>query len=185
MSMALVVAGIDLSLTATGISCIFDLDGEVVIECTTFGRKGKRDEPVTARAERIATLSAQIRDVTNGAELAVIEGPSLGSIGGSTHDRSGLWWAVVGQLVSEGIPVAVAAPATRAKWATGNGNAKKPEVLACMRSRFPDVVLGNDNEADALALATLGMMWLERGLDSPTRAQMLTLASVQWPALAA
>lgn len=181
--MALIVAGLDLSLTATGVCCVFDLDGEIEVECTTYGRKGRRDEPLLQRGERLRTLADEIVTLASGASLAVIEGPSTGSIGGSTHDRSGLWWLVVDLLQRVDVPVAVAPPAVRAKWATGNGNAKKPEVLAKMRARFPQVSLGDDNEADALALASLGMAWLQKPIVSATNQQYMLLDKVAWPVI--
>lgn len=181
--MALIVAGLDLSLTATGVSCVFDLDGQIEIECTTFGRKGKRNEPVLQRGERLRTLAEEIVTVASGAELAVIEGPSTHSIGGSTHDRSGLWWLVVDLLQRELIPVAVAPPAVRAKWATGSGNADKVKVKAMMQARFPTVPLRDDNEADALALASLGMEWLQRSLGPATGVQRSMLEKVEWPVI--
>lgn len=181
--MALIVVGLDLSLTATGVSCVFDLDGQIEIECTTFGRKGKRDEPLLQRGERLRTLSDDIWAAAYGAQLAVIEGPSTHSIGGSTHDRSGLWWMVVDLLQRADVPVAVAPPAVRAKWATGSGNADKAKVKNTMQNRFPQVRLRDDNEADALALASLGMEWLGRSLGPVSNTQFSMLEKVAWPVM--
>jgi len=52
----------------------------------------------------------------------------------------------------QGIPFEPVPVATLKKWATGRGNAKKAEMIGAARSRFPERMILDDNEADALIL---------------------------------
>lgn len=179
--MTLIVAGIDLSLTATGVACVFDIDGELAIATTTLGAKGRRADDLSTRGTRLRKLRDEIHEACQQPALVVIEGPSFGSLGGSTHDRSGLWWLVVEPFLEADVPVAVVPPMTRAKFATGTGKAKKDDVVAAMTARFPTVGLANDNECDALALAGMGMVKLGRPLDQASATQLATVSQVAWP----
>lgn len=152
---------------------------DMQVGCRTIGRAGKRSDTVLQRRERLRELIDAISMQSYGARIVVIEGPSYASVGGSTHDRSGAWWLLVDALLETGTPVAVCPPATRAKWATGSGRADKEKVIASMRARFPRVDIANDNEADALALATMGMAHL--GLLEAPAGLAATLDAVAWP----
>lgn len=50
-----------------------------------------------------------------------------------------------------GIPVG-----TIKKKATGRGNAKKPDMIAAARTRWPDQIIADDNQADALWILECG-----------------------------
>lgn len=155
------VIGLDLSLTATGLAEV--QDGEVV---TTYRVKsaGKKDDNLAAREERLSSLADQIIEwVLEGddPDLVVIESPAYGAKFGSPHDRSGLWWMVVKALRREGFPIATVAPMSRAKYGTGRGNARKPDVLEAVRVNYGPYVaspygIPDDNVADAILLAAMG-----------------------------
>lgn len=176
------VLGLDLSLTSTGRAGVYQ-DGRPPETGTVTTRPAGDD--YAARHARLLAAADQILPTVH-PDLVVVEGPSYGSSAqksASIHDRAGLWWTVVGQLLDAGTPVAVVAPRTRAKWATGTGNADKTKVAVGVARLWPDHDARTDDEWDALALATMGAQWL--GWDMPTRAHhALTLAAVTWPTLA-
>jgi hypothetical protein len=110
----------------------------------------------------------------------VIEGPSYGSQYGSVFDRAGLWHGIFGGLDARKIPVAVVAPQTRAKWATGKARADKRDVLKAAQEWFPQV--SNDDEADAAWLALMGSVKLgDYPLVALTDWRISGLTSVSWP----
>lgn len=155
------VIGMDLSLTATGLAEV--QDGEVV---TTYRVRstGKKDDDLAARGERLESLSTQIIEwVMEGddPDLVVIESPAYGAKFGSPHDRSGLWWLVVKNVLGLGFPIATVAPMSRAKYGTGRGNARKPDVLEAVKVNYGPFVaspygIPDDNVADAILLAAMG-----------------------------
>lgn len=115
--------------------------------------------------------------------LVVIEGMLIGSNTPGTFDRSGLWWQLYGKLTRAGIPIAVIGATTRVKWATGMGNRDKDDVGIAVDRMWPSVGENND-ERDALALATMGLQYL--GLHLPVQqlvAQRAVLggAGCKWP----
>lgn len=175
------IAGLDLSLTSCGVGVITRRgDGTCIANCSTFTSRGKRDDGLPERAARIADLAAGVVRHAANAELVVIEGPSHGSRGGSPLDRHGLWWRVAAELIGRGVPVAVCAPATRAKFAAGSGRADKAAVSSAVSRLWPDLSVANADEADAVALAHAGAVrlgWdvvtLERHRDA--------LWAVRWP----
>jgi crossover junction endodeoxyribonuclease RuvC len=178
-----VVVGLDLSLTGTGVALP---DGTV----RTIASKGHTGATLRQRATRLHNLcTTVILAALGGAEverdrLIVVEGPSMGSSsrGGAHHDRAGLWWLVVDALDGEpGIDVVEVAPAARAKYATGRGNASKDEVLAAVIRRYPDIEVRNNNEADALVLRAMGCDQLGQPLADVPAAHRTGLAKVAWP----
>lgn len=174
------VLGLDLSLTSTGWATIAHTDHMLSAGCGTFTSKPHGDT-WDARRDRLETLADRITAGTEPPVLAILEGPSYGTgRQAGAHDRAGLWWAVYERLHAHHIPTAVAPPATRAKFATGRGNAGKAEVAVGVARLWPHVDARTDDEWDALALATMGAQWL--GWNTPTRAHHhAALAAVAWP----
>ena len=178
------VLGIDPSLTATGLALI-DLDQRAVVDTWTIASKGKADATLRQRLARLDSLATAITYVDDLA-LVVIEGPSLGQTRQSgTFDRAGLWWAIVANLDNLGIPIVEVAPACRARYATGKGNAGKDTVLLEVARRYPTVPVANNNEADALVLAAMGFHHLTGAplVDLPA-SHRAALAAVTWPTMA-
>lgn len=162
------VIGIDLSLTGTGLAD-FCLDTRRFTAMDTHRTKGKRTDNYKMRGDRLTGIADHIVEwATAGPldpRLVAIEGPSLGNRQGSQFDRSGLWWLVVSALQAGGIPVLVVPPKTRAKYATGNGNADKATVVAHVVEQYGDFCgrrIANDNEADAVVLAAIGARYIGR-----------------------
>ncbi len=172
------VLGLDLSLTSTGIARIEN--GSIDVGVLKSANQGPA---VTDQRTRLCGITKAIWNfmgtTTHAPDMVVIEGPSYGSKGAGTWDRAGLWWLVIDGLVSNGIPVAIAPPSCRARYATGKGNADKDLVLAETVRRF-DRVLRND-EADALILAAMGCDHLGSPLVTMPAAHRTGLDKVAWP----
>lgn len=181
--MAIIVVGIDPSLTSTGIAVL--LDGQPTT-LRAIGHNNPNGHDYAHRSDRIVSQTRTvIRLIENTClpDLAVIEGPAYGANLPSHYDRAGLFWGLYSTLRARRIPAAVVAPKTRALWATGNGNADKPMVLAALRAHFPNIRIGNHDIADAAALATLGTFWLSHGqLCQPEKPRQIAAAqTVKWP----
>lgn len=173
------VIGLDLSLTGTGFCC---LGGEPVLH--TIKSTGTTKDTVTQRDDRLQSLTDRILRTANcypTADLVVIEGPAFSRQGGANWDRAGLWWRIIHHLHDHGHQVAVVGPTVLKKWATGKGTADKVAVAVHLSRLWPEVNASNDNEWDALALATMGAQWL--GRPAPSRAHhAAALAGAEWPA---
>lgn len=151
------IVGIDPSLTSTGIAVI-DPDRGVTTE--RVRSKGAKDATLAERARRLDELADSIVGHVigdlSGVDLVVIESPAYSNSLGSMHDRSGLWWLITSRCLRLGVPVLEVPPTTRAKYATGRGNAGKDEVLAAVIRRYPDADVTGNDIADALTLAAIG-----------------------------
>ena len=181
-----VVVGLDLSLTRTGIASVYKTG---IAAPTWFvdsiPSKGEKDANLRERHLRLDALTSGIRCevIDRSPSLVVIEGPALARVGGSNHDRSGLWWLVVNTLMAACVPVAVCPPKSRAKYATGNCNAGKDEVLLAVSRRYPQVSIRNNDEADALVLAAMGARHLGCPVESSLpKTHLAALPGVEWPA---
>lgn len=169
------VAGLDLSLKATGISIITDGAHTWTVKSASIP-----NATLIQRRDRINLIVSQVAGLVERAEIVVLEGPSYGSNSVGSWDRAWLYGAVVDKLLTRGHRIAVAAPTVVKKFAAGTGNADKTAVAVGMSKLWPYVVARNDNEWDALALATMGAQRL--GLPVPSRAHHAeTLTKVAWP----
>lgn len=178
----MIVIGIDPSLTCTGITAI---DGESIRTARSRTSPPADTSPREVR-RRIRTSLRRTLDqlpipVVGQRMLFVIEGPAMASKFGQPHERAGLFWMLVDQLLARG-EVVVVTPKGRAKYATGNGNAKKPDVVKAMRAAFPGVLIPDDNVADSLALALMGVRHLGRPLDGDLAKKHLeAMGAPSWP----
>ena len=168
------VAGLDVSLTSTGIAT---LGGTL-----TVPTKGKRADSIAERRHRLRHITDTVLTEIGHVDLAVIEGPSHHSVGGSVWDRGGLWWLIVDALTARDIPVAVMPPQSRAKYATGSGGARKEAVMDAAQRRY-GALCATDDEADALILRAAGLDWLGVPLAEVPPGHRVALAGVQWPDL--
>ncbi|GAB3830290.1 hypothetical protein [Kribbella italica] len=184
------VAGLDLSLTSTGIAMIHLGKPEWTY---TAKSTGKKTDNLATRQQRLSALCQEIVGEIvphTHVDLAVIENPSYGSSFGSPHDRSGLWWMVVDALMSFEIPVATVSPQGRAKYGTGNGAAKKPEVYAAAKATYEPLGfhIPNNDVGDAVILAAMGSRHIHWPLadirpDDPTDIKKLeAMGGAAWPA---
>lgn len=167
------VVGLDLSLTATGVS-----DGE---KCWLIRSKGTKTATLDDRRKRLTRLADEVDESCFGVDLVVVEGPSFGQARqGGQHDRAGLWWLVI-HLVGSGRDVVEVPPASLKTYATGKGNASKDEVLAAVVRRYPDVDVADNNTADALVLAAMGLRHLGHAIDDLPLTHLRAMSKVAWP----
>jgi crossover junction endodeoxyribonuclease RuvC len=170
------IVGIDLSLSSTGLAVITNGRADVVRHTTA-----PVGDDLARRHRRLLEIADAVRTWASGADLAVLEGPSYASVTGHQHDRSGLWWLVVARLLGAELPLAVVPPTSRARYATGKGNAAKDAVLAAVVRRYPEVdIIGND-QADALILAAMGARRLGHPIDVVPKACLTGMAGATWP----
>lgn len=175
------VMGLDLSLAATGLS-----DG---IRTWLIKSRGAKDATLDQRGRRLSRLADEIVDSTTAEspDLVLVEGPSFGQARqGGQHDRAGLWWLVVEALITGGygLHVVEVPPATLKMYATGKGNASKDEVLAQVVRRYPDVDVFENNTADALVLAAMGLRHSGHTIDVLPQQHLRAMAKLAWPVAA-
>lgn len=175
------VVGLDLALVSTGVA---DNTGTVERIVST----GKANATLSQRATRLGELADQVITAASGwpaypvPALVVVEGPSFGqSRQRGEHDRAGLWWLVVHQLVDLGVPVAEVPPAVLKRYATGKGTAAKDAVLAAVVRRFPAVEVTGNDQADALVLAAMGADHLGHPMVPMPATHRAALQAVAWP----
>lgn len=163
-------------MTATGIAMA--VDGRVAVSRV---RSAKADD-LRGTRDRIRYVVGQVLRFAPASCLTVIEAPIIPRHNaGAVLERAWLFGLLVDQLLLRG-PVVEVRTKTRAKYATGNGNADKREVLAAVRATFPDVRVLDDNVADALALAGMGARWLGAPIDGAlSKKQLAAMVAVRWP----
>lgn len=155
----MIVTGLDLSLTATGVARVeWQAPGDFTVATRVYGSKPAGDA-LTDRADRLTDLAGAVTNACRGSQLIVVERPAFSSNTGSATDRAGLWWMIVARLIRGAqIPVVDVVNNHLKMYATGKGNAGKDAVLAETVRRYQDHVpnLGGNDEADALVLAAMG-----------------------------
>jgi Holliday junction resolvasome RuvABC endonuclease subunit len=194
--MMAIIAGIDPSLTSTGIAVLQDGNPVTI---THVGHGTRNGASYAHRSDRIVSQVRAVIDtvwksspgyprtnITKDAppliDLALIEGPAYGANLPSAHDRAGLFWGLYSSLRAKRIPVIVIPPAKLKIWATGIGNATKPLVLEATRQSWPYTRITNHDEADALALASIGAAHAGDPLPFELRDRHRnTLNGIDWP----
>ena len=170
------VVGLDLSLTASGVASSRGWT-------ETVFSTGKADATLAQRRERLVAISTVVHGLAHHSDLVVIEAPAFSRTTGHMHDRSGLWWAVVHGLMSRDIPVVEVTATTLKKYATGKGNATKPDMRVELYRRA-GVDLRDDNQVDAVWLAHLGCHLLGRPLLNLPQTHLVALDKVARPVVA-
>lgn len=147
------VAGIDFSLTATGVAVIEDADSFI------HTVKSKPSEGIAGFIGRVRDIATEtVRFAGDyGLDLIVIEAPAFSARGSAVDKMFGGWWLMVAELIEQtSAEILTVPPTSLKKFATGKGNAGKDEVMLAAAHRFPDVKVTNNNETDALWLAIIG-----------------------------
>lgn len=181
----MIVAGVDPSLTGTGVAVVSSAAPDSLVTRTI--RTRSTDGPLLMR---MRYLVAEVYAAVEAAELVVVEGLSLGSKGSATRDLAGLWWLLVEALSRQARPypsrtVAAVDPSTLKLWTTGHGHASKTEMRAHITRRWPTAGRLTYDEADALALASMGLHRIDALPWPPTLAQARAIQTPQWDVEAA
>lgn len=181
----MIVVGVDPSLSCTGIAIADTRTGHVRTSRVQSEPLAPARPPtmhqLEARTTRIVWCAGRILNtVPERFDLVVVEHPSTARPYGLLEDRCALYMDVVRILQRRG-PVMPVTAATRAKYATGSGNAKKKVVLDAVRASMPDLAIADHNVADAVSLALMGARWLGAPLDMVGKQQMEAFGNVPWP----
>lgn len=173
------VIGLDLSMTSTGLATPAG-----VRTITSSGIKGA---PLRARHARLADITTRVVLAVSDAAaprtaLVVIEQPAFSRTTGHQHDRSGLWWLTVDELLSAGHLVAEVPPTTLKKYALGKGVGDKGAMADAAARRIPDVQTGGQDDAvDALWLRAMGCDRYGQPICQVPKTHAAALDAVQWP----
>lgn len=160
----MIIVGLDLSLTSTGwarIEYTANPDSchphhhDVQLATITSHPTGKT---LADRETRLTRLRAAIVAQCRGADLVCVEAPAFSRNMAGTWDRAGLWWLVVTGLSRVGVPCCEVAPTTVKKFSCDRGNGSKTDVAAGLSRLWPDQYPHGDDQFDALALASIGLV---------------------------
>lgn len=169
------VAGVDFSMTACGVARL-TADGEM--DTDVVKSVGKRADSLVDRHERLTMHADAIIESVGYADLAVIEGPSFGSVGGGQFDRYAGWWFVVSGLMRREVPVAVMPPASLKLAIADHGRADKAAMASAITRMYPDITVFSSDISDAMGLAHLGAVrlgWPVKTLERHKKAKCM------WP----
>lgn len=175
VSRMVLVTGLDLSQTSTGIARAWvDLDNPANLGTytTTVGSTGAAGDTLHQRHRRLVSHRNRIREDLGNPDLLLIEGPSYAS----PHQRgvvdmAGLRWLVLHSVLSDldVEHVVEVPPSTLKLWAAASGATRgaakvtKSVVRQHIVARYgwlfdvPSSRAGGHDIADAVALATLGL----------------------------
>lgn len=141
-------------------------------------------QPRGKGSPRLHDALGQVARAMRGCDLVVIEGPSYGSADHSQQHSQGKMAGVIELALYQMKPrpaIAIVAPSSLKKFATGKGFAKKEEMVMAARA-WLDYGRYSDDEADAMWLVQMAVeeYALDRRIDIPEK-QMEALESVEWP----
>lgn len=187
----MIVVGIDPSLTATGLAVggshgpgpgdIRPWDCQTIV---TKSVPAKDPQMHTKTLERLERITTSVVGYVNqhSANIAVMEVPIYGALRG-THaaDRGGLWWMIARALRQNSTPVAFCPQASRQKYATGKGNAGKAQVMAAAIRRYASAPIADDNQADAVVMASMVLHWLGEYVEPVPTRNTEALDAMEWP----
>lgn len=164
--------GLDLSLTSTGASC------------------GGRTYAVSTKskgAQRLFDYRTQITELClmENVTHAVIEGYAFASRNSHAHSIGELGGVIRLTLFDLKIPYVEVPPTSRAKFATGRGNAGKNEVVSAISAKTGLVFAGasGNDECDAWILEQMALTKLGLSPYAWTKEQVVALDKVDWSAL--
>lgn len=150
------VIGVDPSFTCTGV-CVW-VDRRV----QTFSVRTNSDDPRVVRQTHIAARVMEQVDVMHLSYpsvevMGMVEAVYQGGFGRTSLDLAGLHDVLVYEFHRRGIRVGTPSPRALKKFATQDGNANKRRMVNEARIAL-GITVGNDNEADALWLAAMGVV---------------------------
>lgn len=165
----MIIAGIDPSLTSSGVS----INGETRV--------------ISSRERGVRRL-AEIRDkfselfIYSRTTHAVIEGYSFASRNSQAHSIGEMGGVIRVLMFDFCIPFVEIPPTSRAKFATGRGNASKGEVISAISAKTGLVFAGasGNDECDAWVLEQMALAHLGISEYSWTKDQMSALDKIDW-----
>lgn len=201
------VAGIDISLSSTGLAIIDDNDVVPISTRRIVSEPVRRPDGLAPslldRQTRLRSVEDRImvrlgmcppgtRGIDRLPDLVLVEGPSLGSTGGQmAHESAGNWHRIVSRLFDLGIPVAEVSPPQVKQYATGSGSTQgktkvtKQMVISAVQAAYGDVgaAITQNDEADALVLAAMAARYCGRPVESfpLPAANLAALKKIRWP----
>lgn len=165
------VVGLDLSMTATGIC---DRDGR----CSTVGGPSKLGDQRLCRIADAVDQAIGVDGWVVQHTLVVIEDiPTHAHGAGITAMVHG---AVRAMLTEHGTPYVLVPPASLKKYATGKGNAGKPDMAVALYKRA-QLELRDDNQVDAWWLRAMGLDHLGHPVVDLPAAHRGALDRITWP----
>jgi crossover junction endodeoxyribonuclease RuvC len=184
------VVGVDMSLTSTGIGiAVRTVSGQVKMAASSVqvkpantgppGKNGKPTETLVDRMVRQRAIAAEVAHFTSVADLVVIEAMIGGVSMGKAVDRSGLWCRIVDRAIARGIPVCTVSNSSVKKAIADHGAADKAAVSSAVTKLYPELVLANSDEADAVGMAHLGAVLM--GWEVPTLARHRVIKWIDRP----
>jgi crossover junction endodeoxyribonuclease RuvC len=164
--------GLDLSLTSSG----YSLNGDTGIIAT----KAKGPERLSIVNKTVLQLC-----LDESIDCVIVEGYSFASRNSQAHSIGELGGCIRMTLWECNIPYIEVPPTSRAKFATGKGNAGKTEVISAISSKTGKVFsgAGADDECDAWVLEQMGLVKLGLSRYSWTKEQLSALEKIDWSQL--
>jgi crossover junction endodeoxyribonuclease RuvC len=187
--MSLEIAGIDLSMTSTGVTRLcWEDDGTLWPFQRRVTSTGKDSDTTAQRRTRLRWIADEVANEVADAHLVVIEGLAFAAAGKHAAAGVGLWWLTFDGLLADKPhrPIAIVTPSQRMTYAVGKGGgptAAKDRVLAAVLRRYPQHfdVDGNDL-ADSTLLAAMGARNLGRPVEeSLPLTHIAAMTKVNWP----
>ena len=164
--------GLDLSLTSSGVS----IGGST----RTVSSKHKG-------VQRLSDLRQQFIEICQESQVthALIEGYSFASRNSQAHSIGELGGVVRLLLHDMDIPFVEIPPTSRAKFATGRGNASKGEVISSISAKTGLIFVGagGNDECDAWVLEQMGLTKLGLSDFTWTKEQVSALDKIDWSGL--
>jgi Holliday junction resolvasome RuvABC endonuclease subunit len=163
------ILGIDPSLRGTGLA-LLEVSAPHVYEWLTVDVLSNK----LTEHSRLNYIVSEVRDILSmlsDGDLVVMEGAAFSSGGRNSHMLAGLWWLIRHQIyISQSHTgqkhCMIVPPTSRAKYATGKGNAKKDMVVASAKEMFSEELVIDDNAADAMFLAAMGARYISKPIDN-------------------
>ncbi len=166
------IVGLDLSLTSSGVS----ISGSTRV--VSSKHRG---------VQRLSDLRQQFTQICQESQVthAVIEGYSFGSRNSQAHSIGELGGVVRLLLHDLNIPFVEIPPTSRAKFATGRGNASKGEVISAISAKTGLVFAGagGNDECDAWVLEQMALTKIGLSPYTWRKEQVVALDKVDWSAL--
>jgi len=161
--------GLDLSLTSTGYS--------ILGETGSISVKSKGPERLFDIREDLSNIFT-----TQSIDAVFVEGYAFSARNSQSHKIGELGGVVRLLMYEMSIPFVEISPTSRAKFATGKGNAAKSEVISAISAKTGIIWSGSsaDDQCDAWVLEEMGRSYLGCGKYEWPKSNMESLKSVDW-----